>query len=180
MTIKRYFLALLGAPALALVPMPQAAHAQDISDMAEDDLSALVRFALPSVFQRVQIMCEPELAADSYIFTNGKDLQARFAEASEGSLAAAQGAILQLGGADDPGVTELMALMPPEVMAPFISEMIAGKVAQDLPVSACVPINRTMELLDPLPTQNFADLVAYLTVYLANEEKSQRALNTDG
>ena len=180
MTIKRYFLALLAAPALAFVPMQQAAHAQDMSDMAEEDLSALVRFALPSVFQRVQIMCEPELPADSYIFTNGDDLEARFADAADGSFAAAQDAILQLGGADDPGVTELMAQMPPEVMAPFMSEIIAGKVAQELPVSACAPINRTMELLDPLPTQNFADLVAYLTVYFANEEQTQKAPDTDG
>ncbi len=173
------FLAIFAAPALALLPV-HAAQAQDFANVAEDDLSELVRFALPSVFAQVQTMCVNELERSSYIYANSARLTERFQTASQGSVTRASQVLLALGGEQDPAMRQLISRMPPEVLGPFMSEMIAGKLAQDLKPEACEPINRTMELLDPLPTDNFADLVAYLTIYMADEEKRRQVAASDG
>lgn len=170
------FFAILAAPLLALIPV-QAAHAQvpDLSSVAEDDLAALVRFALPAVFRQVQTMCQPHLPRSSYIYAQGNNLSMRFDSASRGSIGSATQALVALSGQSDPAMMRLVRQMPPEVLGPFMSEMIAGRLAQDLKPDNCVPINRAMELLDPLPTDSFAELVAFLTIFMANEEKKAAA-----
>lgn len=174
--MTRRLLAILAAPFLMLAPV-QSAQAQvpDLSTVAEEDLAALVRFALPTVFRQVQTMCQPHLPRSSYIYAQSSTLTTRFETASRGSIGPATKALVTLSGKSDPAMTRLIQQLPPEVVGPFMSEMIAGRLAQDLKPDSCAPINRTMELLDPLPTDRFAELVAFLTIFMADQEKKAAA-----
>ena len=175
----RKFIKAFAVPLAAFAATPSA-QAQDITDVSEEEFSALVRFALPAAFPRVQSVCSRVLPADSYMFANGDELQARFDEASVGSFAGARDVIVKLGASENPGLADMITQMPPEVLEPFMAEIIAGKLAQELKPDICEPANRVMELLDPLPAQNLADLVGYLVIFVANEDKKKEAAANNG
>ncbi len=168
-------------PAYAQALEPADKTALFLSQLAEEDLSALIRFTLPSAFGQVQTACRAHLPSDSYMYQNAPILAQRFQSAAQGSAAGAVRVLTPLAAAGelDADMAGLFSRMPPEVVAPFISELISARLAPEITPETCTPINRTLELLDPLPAENMADLVSYLVIMLARDE-IEKAPNTDG
>lgn len=116
----------------------------------------------------------------SYIYTNGDELTARFVAASEGTTQRVASIFATLGSADgNDQATQIISQMPPEVFGPFINEIIAGLIAQEITSESCVPVNRILELLDPMPAQNTADLIGYIVKFVA-EQDAKKATAPNG
>lgn len=156
--------------ASALVAQPLSA--QQAPDMSEEEVAAFVRVALPGAFRSIQSKCRTSLDSDAYIYASGDELHARFTEASQDAWPAAAQMIGRSASKNNPAMGEVMAGMPPEVLQPFVDEMIAGMVTSKVEDKHCEQINRALALLDPLPPENLAELIG---MAYAESQKSKDA-----
>ncbi len=143
--------------ASALITQPVAA--QQMPEMSEEEVAAFVRVALPGAFRSIQTKCRTSLDGNAYIYASGDELHALFAAASRDAWPGAAQMIARSASRDNPAMGEVLAGMPPEVLQPFLDEMVAGMVTSRVEEKHCSQINRAMELLDPLPPENLAALI---------------------
>ena len=162
--------AALAAPiaALAAIMTVQPAAAQ--GQFNEEEVSALARVAMPRAFQSLQQKCSPILPLNSYIFANGDELLYRLQGASAGAWPQARGAIIRLVTRENPQIAALLNAMPPESLQPFVDELIAGMVSTKLETGRCEQIDRILELLDPLPAENLAELIGIAVIEAQQDE----------
>lgn len=154
---------LIAACSLAALACAQPASAQDL-DLTEREAAALARFAMPRAFESVQQKCRPTLPAAAYMVARGDTVRARLRAASEGSWEAARGAIVRLASREAPEMRNMLTQMPQDALQPFAEEMIAGMIVKEVKADSCGQINRVLELLDPLPAENLADLIAFAVI----------------
>ena len=156
---------LIAALALAgaLVAQPAAAQSTKL-DLNEREAAALARFAMPRAFESVQRKCRATLPSDAYMIARGDTVRARLRSASEGSWTGARAAIIRLAARENPDMRPLLERMPPEALQPFADEMIAGMIVSEVTTDKCGQIDRVLELLDPLPADNLADLIAFVVM----------------
>ena len=164
--MKKTLIALLAAAA-AVTGTPAAA--QSLPQMSEDEANALARFAMPRAFQGVQQTCRNTLGGDAYIYASGNRLMGKLQTASRGSWPTARRAIMQMVRSQSPDMLPLINSMPSDSLQPFAEEMIAGMVVSKMKVGECERVNRVLELLDPLPPENLAGLIAYVFVQAQEE-----------
>ncbi len=145
--------------------------------MSEEEVAAFVQVALPGAFRSVQSKCRSSLEPNAYIFASGDQLHARFTVASQDAWPEAAQMIARSASNGNPAMGEVMAGMPPEVMQPFVDEIIAGMVTSKLEQEHCEPINRALALLDPLPPEYLAELIgmAYAETQKAEAARQARA-----
>ncbi len=141
------------------VSLPQPGMAQQAPEMSEEEVAAFVRVALPGAFRSVQEKCRGTLQPDAYIYASGDELLARFEQASGDAWPQAAEMIARSASRNNPAMGEVMAGMPPEVLQPFVDEMIAGMVTREIQDRHCAQIDQALELLDPLPPENLAALI---------------------
>lgn len=146
------------------------AHAQ--IDFSQDEAAALARYAMPRAFVAVQQRCRAVLPGQAYIFASGDRLHARLSSVSSGSWPAARAAIVRMASADNPQMSEILSRMPPEALEPFVDELVAGLVATEIDPLRCPQIDRALELLEPLPPENLAELIGLAVVEAQNENAS--------
>ncbi len=156
--------------AAAIFSSPSAA--QTVPDMTEEEVDAFVRVALPGALLSMQEKCRNELPEDAYIYASGDEVHARFLAAADDAWPTAVGMIARAASRDNPAMGEVMAGMPAEVLQPFVEEMIAGMVTNQVEAKHCDRINQGLELLDPLPPENLAALIG-MAYALSQEGKEQ-------
>ena len=154
-SIKRAF-ALAAALPLAFSAMP--AQAQQELDPAQ--IESAVRFGLPALFEGYQARCAAQLAPGGYIARNADRLAAKFAEGADAHWLEAKSALLALG-ADDGMDPAMIAGMPDEALKPFVVAFVQQMAATEIKPDQCQDIERGLELIDPLPADNVAGLVAF-------------------
>ena len=164
--MKRLAITIAAAATLLCAP----AHAQE--RLSPEEASALARYAMPRVFTAIQQRCRAALPGDAYIFASGDRVQARLSSVSNGSWPAARAAIVRIASADNPQMSQILSRMPPEALEPFVDELVAGLVVSEVSSQRCPQVDRVLELLDPLPAENLAEIIALIVIEAQNEDAS--------
>lgn len=159
------------ALALSLAAFAQPATAQNI-DMSEAEMDVMARIAMPAAFRSLQTKCDPVLGTDAYMFARGEALHRRLVATSDAAAPGATRVIARVAARDNPAMGEVLAGMSPESLRPFVSEMIAGMVTSRVEADQCARIDRVLELLEPLPPENLAQLLAFAYIQSRNDERA--------
>ena len=183
--------------AAAGVAMAQPVAAQDTAADAganpmamvdEAQAQALVRYALPYVFDSVRGKCMATLSSDGYFATNGDALDAKLRDGSleafktarpiiEGFASSGMG--MPGGGGDSEAnpaaagmdMGAMFAMMPDEALAPFAGVFMAEMAAGEVDSKSCADIEKAMALLDPLPADNLAGLAGMMfAMFMAEDD----------
>lgn len=164
---------LLAPLALAAVFAGQPAAAQ--IDLSEAEMEMFARLAMPTVFRTLQTKCDPVLPADAFMFAQGDALHRKLTATSEAAWPNAGRMIARVAARDNPAMGELLAGMPADSLRPFVNEMVAGLVATRIETDQCTRIDRVLALLEPLPAENLAQLMAFAYTESLAEERASAA-----
>lgn len=139
-----------------------AAPAQAQQELDPAQVESAVRFGLPALFEGYRATCAAELAPAGYVARNADRLAAKFAQGADAHWPEAKAALLTLGG-DDGGMDPAMISgMPDEALKPFVVAFLQQMVATEIKPEQCTDIARGLELIDPLPADNIAGLIAFV------------------
>lgn len=166
------------AAALAAIALTQTqlAHAATTTApcMSEDEVTALIGYALPSVIDGTIKSCKPHLSSNGYFATRGGEFLGRYAARKNDNWPLAKTAFLKLGGSKDPKMAEMMKNLPDSAVQPFVEAMVRELVSGEIKPDQCTAIERGVRLLSPLPPENTAELVTFVLV-LADKPKPGKA-----
>lgn len=167
----------LALAAMALAAPVSAQSTGNGSDLSEAQMTALARFAMPTAFRGVQQRCVNILPSNAYIYARGDALTGRLQAASAGQFTQARQALMSFLPPEQAPMAEVLAQLPPESLEPLMREMIAAKIVSDVDSQRCSQINRALELLDPLPPENLAELLAFALVTARDETNEEARAN---
>ena len=156
------------------VSAPAAAQAEDLDPAM---VAAASRYALPVAFEGYLSACNTKLARDGYINTNSSRIHAKFAEGSDAAWPSAKAAMLQMASKEAGDMTAMFEMMGDEALRPFVDGLIASMVSSEIKTENCADIERGLEILDPLPADNVAELIGFF-VELAERDKKNEAGET--
>ena len=165
--MQRLLPPLLGA--LALFAQPAAAQAVNLT---EEEMAVVARVAMPAAFRSLQTKCDPVLEADAYMFARGDALHRRLLATSNTATPGASRVIAQVASRSNPAMGQMLSGLSPEALRPFVNEMVAGLVVSRVETDQCARIDRVLELLEPLPPENLAQLVAYAYAQSQAEQRT--------
>lgn len=149
----------LAAATLSLI-VPQIAAAEEAPCLTPQEVTAIAAYAMPSVIGGTTQRCAPALGKDSWIAVNGQHLAQRYADRKAAVWPEAKAALIKLGGsANDPAMNALKSL-PDATIQQMADTMLTSGVAEKVPVTRCVAIDRFLSLISPLPPENTAELIA--------------------
>lgn len=160
---------------LAAIAMLAAAPAAAQIDLTEQEMEVFARAAMPAALGSLQTRCNPVLGDDAYMFAQGNTLRTRLTAASDRAWPDAMRLVSRVAIRSNPAMGEIIAAMGPETMKPFVNEMVAGMIASRVDAAQCERIDRVLELLEPLPPENLASLVAYAYAQNRAEEQGRAA-----
>lgn len=157
------------APALALAALitSQTAHAQQQSCVAAADLSDAVLYTMPIAFDAARNACANRLTRNGFMATGGKNFITDFRARQNNSWPGAF-RLLKTFMADEsrPGadtdMTAMIAALPEDSLHPFVDGMVGQMIAQEIKGDSCAKIERGLELISPLPTENVGGLFAFI------------------
>jgi hypothetical protein len=159
------------APALALAALAtsQTALAQSQACVAPADLADAVVYAMPIAYDAASTACANRLSADGFMKTRGDAYIATFrdgqAEAWPGAFRFLKTFMNKGEGASEEGGMDMgamIAAMPEDALRPFVDAFVGQMIAGEIKGDACGKIERGLELLSPLPSENIGGLVAFL------------------
>jgi len=130
-------------------------------DLTEDEMGVFARLAMPTAFRSLQTKCNTVLDADAYMYASGDALHRRLTQTSEAAWPGASRMIARVAARGNPAMGEVLAGMPADSLRPFVNEMVAGMVTTRVQANQCERIDRVLALLEPLPPENLAELVAF-------------------
>lgn len=149
---------------LAALSQTQLAYAQTSAPakpcVSEQEVSALLIYAAPSLIQGVSLRCEKNLAANGYLATQGGALAGRFSEKQAQVWPAAKKALLKL--VDKPDQANLVRQLPDEVVRPLFGPVVSQMIVRDVKPSDCGRIERGLKLLSPLPVDSIGEISGFL------------------
>lgn len=132
-------------------------------DLDPTQVSAATRYALPLAFDGYVARCSGELDPAGYSLSNAARLRVKFAEDQDEAWPAAKQTLIALAsegdGADMAGIFDLMG---DAELRPFVDALVGSMLSQEIKLKDCGDIDRGLEILDPLPAENLADLVGFL------------------
>lgn len=161
--------AMLAAFAMAEGQFAQAATGTPPC-LSEDEVTALIGYALPSVIDGTIKSCKPHLASSGYFATRGSEFLGRYAARKDGNWPLAKTAFLKLGASKDPKMADMMKNLPDNAVQPFVEAMVSELVSGEIKPDQCTAIERGVRLLSPLPPENTAELITFVLV-LADKPK---------
>lgn len=156
------------APALALAALAtsQAALAQSQTCVASSDLADAVVYAMPIAYDAANTACANRFARDGFMAKQGDAYIATF---RAGQNKAWPGAFRFLktfmnngNAGSDIEMGAMLSAMPEEALRPFVDAFVGQMIAGEIKGDACGKIERGMELLSPLPSENLGGLIAFL------------------
>ena len=168
MTFAKSTLSVILASAVVLGASPAAAQNEELDPAM---VTAASRYALPIAFEGYLSACNTTLASEGYARANASRLHAKFSEGSDAAWPGAKVAMLKLAGDDAGDMSAMLEMMGDEALRPFVDSLIASMVAQEIKPDSCGDIERGLEILDPLPAENVADLIGF-AVEMAQRDKA--------
>ena len=159
----------LFAPVLALAALTtsQTALAQQQACVNAADMADAVVYAMPLAYDAARTACANRLTSNGFMATRG---QAYIAPFRAGQDQAWPGAFRFLktfmnkdaGAGADADMAAMLSTMPQETLRPFVDALVGQMLAAEIKGDNCGQIERGLELLSPLPTENVGGLVAFL------------------
>jgi hypothetical protein len=165
------------AGALALVSLPQAAIAQVQSAapakpcVSEQEVSALLIYAAPSLIQGVSLRCEKTLSSSGFLATQGPTLAGKFAKRQVEVWPTAKSAMLKL--MDKAEEARLVRKLPDEAVHPLFGPVVTQMLIKNLKPADCGKVERGISLLAPLPVESIGALAGYIVAF-KNDEKGPK------
>lgn len=160
------------APVLALAALTsaQTAQAQQQACVAQKDLSDAVVYAMPIAYDAARTACANRFTKSGFIATRGDAFIGTFRAAQDKSW---PGAFRMLkvfmadegtgeDGASASDMAPMLEGLPEEALRPFVDAMVGQEIAKQIKGDSCAKIERGVELLSPLPTDNVGGLVAFV------------------
>ncbi len=156
--------------ALAALASAQTAQAQQQACVAPADLSDAVVYAMPIAFDAARTACANRLTRNGFMATKGDGYIAQFRSQQDKAWPGAFRMIKTFmseqnkEGADksDADIGAMIANMPESALRPFLDALIGQMIAEQIKPDSCNKIERGLELVSPLPTENVGALVAFL------------------
>jgi len=159
------------APALALAALASAtaAQAQQKACIPPADLTDAVIYAMPVAYDAAHTACGNRFAADGFMARQGDAWVATFRDGQDkawpGALRVlktfiADDAAAKGTGGDD--MTAIISALPEEALRPFVDAMVGQMIAKEIKPDSCAKIERVVQLLSPLPSENLGGLVAFM------------------
>lgn len=155
------------APALALAALAtsQTALAQGQACVARADMSDAVVYAMPIAFDAARNACANRLSRDGFMATSGDAYIAPFRAGQDQAWSGAF-RFLKTFMANDrgeqAGMAEMIESMPEDALRPLVDALVGQMIAAEIKGDSCGKIERGLQLLSPLPTDNVGGLVAFL------------------
>lgn len=160
------------APLLALAALAsaQTAQAQEEVCVVPADLSDAVVYAMPIAFDAARTACTNRLTRGGFMATEGDNYIAQFRNQQDKAWPGAFRMIKSFmadenkGGADasSADIGAMIANMPEDALRPFLDALIGQMIAEEIKPDSCAKIERGLELISPLPTNNVGALVAFM------------------
>jgi len=164
---NRTLLALFGAAAFLVQPQLAAAQAACI---AEDEVSAMAIYAVPSMVRSMQLTCGPQLSQSGWLARDGGALAARYAgmqsrvwpKAKAGLLKMVNGQVNAQGAVDAQAAQTIatVANLPDQNVRPLVDALIVQEVSAKIPLADCGQIERVMAAIAPIDPEVAGTLIA--------------------
>lgn len=156
--------------ALAALASAQTAQAQQQPCVAPAEVSDAVVYAMPIAYDAARTACVNRLTSSGFMATRGDAYIAQFRADQDKAW---PGAFKMLrtfmadqnkekDGASDADMSAMIANMPESALRPFVDALIGQMIAEEIKPDSCGKIERGLELLSPLPTENVGGLVTFL------------------
>ncbi len=144
---------------LALISLPALAQAQAApSCVTRGEAQSLMQFVLPDVITGMRDKCAKTLGGGAYLPKSGAVLAQRYKPGATQAWPKAKPIALRLAG----DMAKLLSAMPDDAMKTLASNLVGSAVAKELPPENCGSIDRVMEAVAPLPSENMAKLMVTL------------------
>ena len=149
---------ILGASALvAATPLA----AQSPADIDPQSMSAAVRYALPLAFDGFIETCSAQLSPSGYALRNENNLRAKFNDGIDAAWPPAKAALVTIAS-DGEGMGNMFEMLDDDTLRPFVDGLVKSLVQSEIKTKDCSNIERGMEILDPMPVENIAQLAGFL------------------
>lgn len=156
------------APALALAALAtsQTALAQSQACVSSADLSDAVVYAMPIAYDAANTACANRFARDGFMAKQGDAYIATFRDSQNkawpGAFRFLKTFMSNGNAGSDMEMGAMLSAMPEEALRPFVDAFVGQMIAGEIKGDACGKIERGMELLSPLPSDNLGGLIAFL------------------
>lgn len=146
-----------------MLALPGIAHAADAPVappcLTPAEFTSLASYTLPSAITGISQRCAASLAPGSFLGTDAGALSARYASAKPAAWPGAKAAFFKLSSGASSGAVDAIKSMPDATQQQLVDTLIAGAVAQHLPLDRCLPVDRLLRLLAPLPPESTAEII---------------------
>lgn len=172
--MTRYRPLLAGTLALCTLSLASPAAAQ-FENLTPSERSATARYALPAIFDVYVRQCSSELQPGGYVNSNARALRAKFSRGVDAAWPVAKRALTKMRPADGDfeGIAAMLAVMPDEQLRPFVDGLIGASLAPQIKREDCGTVERGLEILDPLPAENVAELIGFTLELEARNRKRE-------
>ena len=159
------------APALAFSALASAtaAQAQQQGCVTPAEVSDAVVYAMPIAYDAARTACANRLSKNGFMATQGEAFVAPFradqTRAWPGAFRFLKTFMQQDSEAQEQGDIDMQALlsaMPEDAVRPFVDAFIGQWMANEIKGDSCGRIERGMELVSPLPSENLGNLIAFV------------------
>jgi len=155
--------------ALAALATAQTAQAQQQACVAADDLADAVVYAMPLAFDAAKTACANRFDRSGFFATRGDAYIGKFRAAQDkawpGAFRMMKVFMAEDGAAEGESPSDMAGMlegMPEEALRPFVDALVGQEIAKQIKGDSCAKIERGVELISPLPTENVGGLVAFI------------------
>lgn len=159
------------APVLALAALAsaQGAQAQQQACVAPADLSDAVVYAMPIAYDAARTACINRLSQNGFMARKGEAYITPFRAGQDKAWPGAfrfLKTFMQQDSADeasgDMDMQAILSAMPEASLRPFVDALVGQMIAEEIKGDSCGKIERGLELLSPLPSENVVGLIAFV------------------
>lgn len=145
--------------ALALLGMGQAEAARTKQCIALDELRGFTGYLLPSLLEVTMRECQPHLAADGYLRSQGPALLERLSTDRDADWPLARQAFAKFGTDNARKAAELDSV-PDAQLRTMVETGMTEKLVGKLSAETCGDAERVIATFDPMPRKNVVELIA--------------------
>lgn len=136
--------------------------------LTEAEAEAITLVALPELIRGTGIACAATLPPNALLRQPSSALVGKYQAAADASWPAARTALAKVSP------PEIASVLQTDYARPMLTGMLSGALVGKVNTSNCVPIDRAINLLAPLPPQNTAAIVV-MFFQLVSADKAKKA-----
>lgn len=159
------------APALAFTALASAtaAQAQQSPCVQPADLADAVVYVMPVAYDAARTACDNRFAASGFMAREGDAYIAPFREGQDKAWPGAFRFLKTFMNEDGAGkggksadMAATISALPEEALRPFVEALVGQMIAGEIKPDSCGKIERGIELLSPMPSDNLGGLIAFI------------------